>query len=304
MRIAIAGSSGLLGTALGTSLTEDGHEVIRLVRHEARGEDERPWDPMSRVIAGPGLDDVDAVVNLAGAGIGNRPWTSSYRRAILTSRVEGTRTLARALADSPRRRAPRTLLVPSAVGVYGAERGDEVLDEGASTGDDFLARVCRLTEAAAQPAQAVGVRVVSLRTGIVLSSHGGFLQVQRPLYLAGLGGPIDSGEQWLSWISREDHVRAMRHLLLGSALEGPVNVTAPGAVHQREFARTYAASLNRPCRLMLPSAALVPLLGPDMVREVVRAGQRVVPDRLLRDGFTFHQPRLVQALDAVRAGSF
>lgn len=302
MKVAIAGSSGLLGTALGASLAADGHDIVRLVRREASGPDERPWDPGSHVISGPGLDDVDAVVNLAGAGIGNRPWTSGYRRTLLTSRVEATRTVAEALADAPRRSEPRTFLVPSAVGVYGADRGEEVLDEGASVGDDFLARVCRLTEAAARPAADAGVRVVALRTGIVLSSHGGFLAMQRPLYLAGLGGPIDSGEQWLSWIAREDHVRAQRHLLEDSDLEGPVNLTAPGAVRQREFARAYAASLGRPCRLRLPTAVLVPVLGPDMVAEVVRAGQRVVPDRLLRDGFTFTQPRLVPALAEVRAG--
>ena len=197
---------------------------------------------------------------------------------------------------------PRTLLVPSAVGVYGADRGDEVLTEDSTVGDDFLARVCRLTEAAAQPARVAGVRVVALRTGIVLSSAGGFLATQRPLYLACLGGPISGGRQWLSWVSRRDHVRAMAHLLLDSQVSGPVNVTAPGAVRQGEFALAYGASLHRPARVPLPAGLLTPVLGPDMVAEVLRAGQRVVPDRLLRDGFRFEHPRLEQALRWVAQG--
>ena len=275
---------------------------MRLVRHAVRSEDERAWNPASHVIAEPGLDDVDAVVNLAGAGIGDRVWTSRYRREILTSRVEATRGLAAALASAPRRAIPRILLVPSAVGIYGAEGGEGTFDESSPVADDFLARVCRLTEAAARGAAEAGVRVVALRTGLVLSHAGGFLAAQRPLYLAGLGGPIDSGEQWVSWIARSDHVRAMVHLLTDSDLEGPVNLTAPGPVRQREFARAFAASLHRPSLIRLPSAPLVPVLGRDMVGEILRSGQRVLPSRLLLDGFTFDHPRLAEALDEVRAG--
>lgn len=302
MRTAVAGSSGLLGSALVAALREQGHEVVRLVRRAVRSDDERAWDPTSQVIAEPALDDVDAVVNLAGAGIGNQVWTSRYRRSILTSRVEATRGLARALARAPRRDTPRVLLVPSAVGIYGADGGEATFDETSPVGDDFLARVCRLTEAATRPAADAGVRVVALRTGLVLSHAGGFLAAQRLLYLAGLGGPIDSGEQWVSWIGRGDHVRAMVHLLVDSTLGGPVNLTAPGPVRQRDFARSYAASLHRPCLLRLPTAPLVPLLGRDMVDEVVRSGQRVLPERLLEDGFTFTHPRLEDALRSVHAG--
>lgn len=302
MRTAVAGGSGLLGSALVEALRDRGHEVVRLVRRAVRSDDERAWDPTSHVIADPALDDVDAVVNLAGAGIGNRVWTSRYRRAILTSRVEATRGLARALASAPRRSTPRTLLVPSAVGIYGAEGGERIFDEASAMADDFLARVCRLTEASTDEASAAGVRVVALRTGIVLSRHGGFLAAQRPLYLAGLGGPIDSGEQWVSWITRRDHVRAMLHLLLDSDLVGPVNLTAPGPVRQRDLARAYAALLHRPALLRLPTAPLVPLLGRDMVDEVLRSGQRVLPTRLLEDGFEFATPRLEDALRAMHAG--
>ena len=302
MRTAVAGGSGLLGSALVAALRDQGHEVVRLVRREVGADDERAWDPTSHTIAAPALDDVDAVVNLAGAGIGSRVWTSPYRRTILTSRVEATRGLAEALARAPRRSTPRVLLVPSAVGIYGAEGGEGTFDEASATADDFLARVCRLTEAAARPAREAGVRVVALRTGLVLSREGGFLAAQRPLYLAGLGGPIDAGDQWISWIGRRDHVRAMVHLLLSSDLEGPVNLTAPGPVRQRDFARAYAASLHRPCLLRLPSSLLVPVLGPDMVDEVLRSGQRVLPTRLLEDGFTFDQPRLASALAEVGAG--
>lgn len=328
MRIAIAGASGLLGTALAEALSEGerpgigadpggkaAHRVIRLVRRAPMGPGERRWDPAAGSIDGPGagLDDVDAVVVLSGAGIGDRPWTSGYRREILTSRVDSVRTAAQAMArasasdrpvdgaeppSSERRdgRRPRTLLVPSAVGIYGAERGDEELTEDSPLGDDFLARVCRLTERAAEPARTVGVRVVALRTGIVLSNAGGYLGLQGLLYRAGLGGPISGGAQWLSWVTRTDHVRAMRHLLLDSDVEGPVDVTAPGAVRQREFARAYAASLHRPAILPLPAGLLVPVLGPDMVAEVVRAGQRVAPRRLLADGFAFRHPELADAL--------
>ncbi len=295
MRIAIAGASGLLGSGLTGALTAEGHEVLRLVRRVPRGDDERLWDPTTHWIDRPGLDDVDAVVVLSGAGIGARPWTSRYRRAILTSRLDPVQTVARALVDAQGVR-PRTLMVASAVGVYGADRGDEVLTEESTPGDDFLARVCRVTEGAARQAADEGARVVTLRTGIVLSALGGYLATQRPLFLAGGGGPIDSGAQWLPWITREDHIRAMVHLLTGSELSGPVNLAAPGAVRQRDFARAYAASLHRPSVLTLPSALLVPFLGPDMVKELLRAGQHAVPDRLLRDGFAFGHARLDDAL--------
>ncbi len=331
MRIAIAGASGLLGAALVQNLTVDpgpGIEVIRLVRRAPRSEDERQWDPAGGWIRGPGagLDDVDAVVVLSGAGIADRPWTTRYRRQILTSRVDSVRTVAEVLslartteastlpggADQPEAqpgatssmratkdaalRPGRTLLIPSAVGVYGADRDDEVLTETSAVGEDFLARVCRLTERAADSARAAGIRVVALRTGNVLSPSGGYLGLQGLLYRAGLGGPISGGAQWLSWITRADHVRAMRHLLLDSDLEGPVNLTAPEPVRQGDFARAYAASLRRPAVVPLPAGLLRPVLGPDMVTEVLRASQRVMPRRLLDDRFAFDHPVLDDAL--------
>lgn len=298
MKVAIAGSSGLLGTELVRVLRTGEHEVVRLVRRPPTAPDERLWDPSGHTVPDLDLSDVDAAVVLSGSPVNGRPWTSEYRRQILTSRVESTRTVARALAAGAGDEAgPRTLLVPSAVGVYGAARGDEVLAEDAWVADDFLARVCRLTEQVAERTAAPsGVRVVSMRTGIVLSHAGGYLGVQRRVFGACLGGPVDSGEGWLPWITRADHVRAMVHLLTSSDLEGPVNLVAPGVVRQGEFARAYAALLHRPSCVRLPTWALVPVLGPDMVDELLRTDQRVVPDALLRDGFLFAQPTLTGAM--------
>lgn len=301
MRIAIAGASGLLGSALARALAAgDGgnHTVLRLVRRPARTSGERRWDPAAGRIDGPGagLDDVDAVVVLSGAGIGDRLWTRRYRREILVSRVEPVRTIAAAMAQGEAAGRDRVLLVPSAVGVYGADPGDAILTEASALGDDFLARVCRLTERAADAAREAGVRVVAMRTGIVLSGQGGYLGRQRLLYRAGLGGPVSGGAQWLAWITRADHVRAMRHLLAHSELSGPVNLAAPGAVRQRDFARALAASMRRPGVVPLPAGLLAPVLGPDMVAEVLRSGQRAVPERLLGDGFRFDHPSLPEAL--------
>ena len=302
MRIAITGASGLVGSALTTALRDHGHDVITLVRRAPHTARERPWDPAAGTIGGIGLDDVHSVVVLSGSGIGDQLWTSAYRKEMVDSRVDSIRTIARAMAAVPYRGVERTLIIASAVGVYGANRGDEVLTENSWVGDDFLARVCRLSELTAQREAPEDVRVVAIRTGLVLSNAGGYLGTMQPIFAAGMGGPVDSGDMWMPWITRDDHVRATMHLLVDSDLEGPVNLVGPGPVMQRDFARAYGAALGRPAVVPTLSAPLIPILGPDMVEEIVRASQRVVPDRLLRDGFEFAHTRIDEALRWVEAG--
>jgi uncharacterized protein (TIGR01777 family) len=232
MRIAIAGSSGLIGTALRRRLAAGGHDVIRLVRGDA-APGAISWDPAARRLDPAVLAGVDAVVNLSGAGIGDHRWTDEYKRQIRQSRVDATTTLAEALAASDG--GPRVLLSGSAIGGYG-DRGDEELDETSPLGTGFLADVVRDWEAATAAAEA-GVRVVHLRTGIVLSPEGGALKNQLPLFKFGLGGRFGNGRQWQSWISIDDEVAAIEHLLT-SDVRGPVNLTAPAPVTNREFGDT------------------------------------------------------------------
>lgn len=324
MRIAIAGSSGLLGSALTERLRARGHTVVRLVRGEADGEDERPWRPESHWIAPPALADVDAAVCLAGASIATRPWTRRRKRALVESRLATTATLAEHVARGGPR--CRTLLAASAMGYYGAHRGEEPLPETAGPGDDFLANLTLRWEARTAPAARAGARVVRLRTANVLTNAGGFIAVQRPAYLAGLGGPVGDGRGWLSWITLEDHVRAMVFLLgapsagfaaapsgaggpghedaaAGARISGPVNLAAPGPVRQGEFARAYARSLRRPALVSFPRFAAGAVLGGEMVDLTIGSSQRLVPERLRRAGFSFHHPTLPAALEWLAQGN-
>lgn len=300
MKIAVTGASGLIGGRLVPALRNDGHEVIRLVRRTPRTADEHRWDPQHRRIDPAVLADVDAVINLAGVGVGDRRWSEKHKQRVLTSRVDTTTTISKALAAAvaadPDR--PRVLLAGSAVGWYG-DTGDRVVDERASAGDDFLAHVCVQWEAAAAPAVEAGVRVVHLRTGLVLA-QGGLLARMLPLFRLGLGGRLGSGRQYQPWISLQDEVDAIRFLLT-APVSGPVNLSAPVPVTNREFTAALGRVLHRPAVLPVPGPALWVLLG-EFARVGVLAGQRAVPAKLLEAGFEFTYTDLDDALRAAIAG--
>ncbi|PBC72087.1 hypothetical protein BX265_6703 [Streptomyces sp. TLI_235] len=296
MRIAVTGSTGLIGSALVRSLLADGHEVVRLVRHRSRvgwqpdGTVGVGWNPHLLQIDAAGLEGVDAVVHLAGAGVGDRRWTRAYKEEIRNSRVLGTETVAGALAKL--RRPPKVLVSASAVGFYG-QTGDRVIDEGAPAGDDFLAGVCVQWEAAARPAEDAGIRVVHPRTGLVLAAGGGALGRMLPLFRLGLGGRLGSGGQYWSILSLADEVAALRFLIDRPTLSGPVNLTGPVPVTNAELTEALGRALGRPTVLAVPGFALQAVLG-EMSVEVV-GSHRVVPERLLAAGFRFRHP----AADAV-----
>lgn len=295
MKILITGASGLIGRALSSTLKAQGHTIVSAVRREPRRNDEVQWDPKSGTMEASAFEGVDAVVHLAGAGIGDKRWTNDYKMEILESRTNGTALLANtmaALADKP-----RVFISGSAIGIYGA-RADEELSETATIGSGFLADVCRDWEAAAKPASAAGIRTVLLRTGIVLSPEGGALKKQLPLFKLGLGGKFGSGKQWQSWISITDEVNAIVHLLT-SSLSGPVNLTAPSPVTNSEFTRVLSKVVSRPAVLPIPSFGPKLLLGSQLADALLFTGQRVTPNALLADGFVFSHPTLDSALRAL-----
>jgi uncharacterized protein (TIGR01777 family) len=282
----------LIGRALVARLQSNGRRVRPLVRSaRADSPDDIVWDPMRGVLESRDLEGADAVVHLAGEPIAQR-WTGSRREAIRESRVRGTELLARTIAALERK--PRVLLSGSAIGYYG-DRGDEPVDEESTPGTDFLAGVAREWETSTAAASGAGVRVVLLRTGIVLSPHGGALERLLPPFRLGVGGPIGTGRQWMSWIALHDHVSAMEHALATTGLHGPVNLVSPNPVTNAEFAATLGRVLDRPALVPVPSFALELLYG-EMARATILAGQRVLPRALLRTGFEFAHPTLDEAL--------
>lgn len=287
----------MLGSRLVSALTARGDEVVRLVRRPAQAADERSWDPDAGTIASPGLTDVDAVVNLAGASIAGWRWTREYKEKILSSRLATTSTVISALerARAEGNDRCKTFLSASAVGIYGYDLGDFKVTEQTPAGDGFLADVCTQWEGAAAPAESLGVRTVYLRTANVLAPEGGILGVLRLPYLLGLGGRIGNGRQWFSWISAEDHVRAQLWLL-DNQVGGPINLSAPGAVRNESFVKQYAHSLRRPAIIPLPLPLVSLVLTKKMVEETIAAGQRVIPERLDHLGFRFKHGSLSQAL--------
>lgn len=295
MRIAVTGASGLIGTPLVVSLRAHGHDVVRLVRRSPSAPDERAWDPASRRLDPAAVADRDAVVHLAGAGVADRRWTKAYRAEVLGSRIQGTRAVAEAVAGACAARPP-VLLSASAIGWYG-DTGDRMTDETGPTGTGFLADVCRQWEAATGPAQRAGARVAHLRTGIVLSGSGGALATQRPIFRLGLGAPLGSGKQWVSWISLADEVAAIRHLLQAD-VEGPVNLVGPAPVTNREFTKVLGRVLRRPTLpVPVPGPVLKAALG-GFATEGVLVGQRLLPTVLERSGFAFAHRDLETALRA------
>ncbi|MHB1923279.1 MAG: TIGR01777 family oxidoreductase [Acidimicrobiales bacterium] len=301
MRVCVTGSSGLIGSALVRRLEADGHEVVRLIR-TGSGRPEpgtATWDPAAGVVEPSALEGTEAVVHLAGAGIGDRRWSEAYKRTLLRSRVDGTTTIAQAVAA--RGREAPALISGSAIGYYGTDRGDAVLTEDDPPGTDFLARLCVEWEGATAPARQAGARVVHLRTGLVLSAAGGVLAKQLPLFRFGVGGRLGSGRQYQSWISRHDEVAAIVHAIHDSSLSGPLNLTAPDSVTNARLATAIGRALHRPSALSVPAPAMRLVFGREMADETVLAGQRVAPARLLGSGFHFAHTDLTDALRAALA---
>jgi len=292
MRIAITGATGLIGTALASHLASVGHEVVRVVRRNPTATD-ITWSPSERMIDPHALDGIGAVVHLAGAGIADHRWTAEYKQQIRDSRVAGTELIARAIASADD--GPAVLLSGSAIGIYGA-RGGEELDERSAPGDGFLADVTVEWERATRAAEDAGARVAHLRTGIVLSADGGALKKQLPLFKLGLGGRMGSGEQWQSWISIDDEVAAIAHLLDGD-VSGPVNLTSPFPVTNAEFADVVGAVLHRPTFLPTPKFAPRLLLGGELADNLLFSGQKVIPAVLQAEvDFEFRHATLEAAL--------
>ena len=298
MDVAITGSTGLIGTELTVALTKAGHRVVRVVRSQPAGGDMVHWDPQAGVMDAGGLEGVGAVVHLAGESIGSSRWTDAQKTRIRESRVKGTSLLAQTLAKLSH--PPAVLVSGSGINVYG-DRGDEILTEASPPGTGFLADVCRDWEAATAPAEQADIRVAHLRSGFVLSARGGgFKKMLRPFRL-GLGGKMGSGRQWMSWISIDDEVGAIVHLLGEGAPAGPVNATAPNPVTNADLTSALGRALRRPTVAPVPKPALRLLLGGEMAEELLLASMRVLPTRLLDSGYTFTDPDLGPALQGILA---
>ena len=297
VKVVVTGASGLIGSALVRSLTGDGHEVLRLVRRDARRPDEATWDPAARRLDAAVLAGADAVVNLAGAGIGDRRWSDDYKQLVLDSRIDATTTVVTALTSLPEGDRPGVLLSASAVGYYGDTK-DDAVDESGPQGDGFLADVVRQWEEAAAPAADAGVRVVTARTGIVLAADGGALGKVLPLFKLGLGGKLGSGRQWMSWIALPDEVAALRFCLGRDDISGAVNLTAPEPVRNRDYTKAIARAVHRPALAAVPPVALRAALG-GFADEGVLVSQRVLPTRLEDAGFTFTYADIDAALAAL-----
>ena len=290
MKIVVSGASGLIGTQLVANLSSSGHEVVRLVRRSPKAS-EIQWNPKSGTLDAAALEGADAVIHLSGAGIGDKRWTDGYRKEILDSRTATTALLAKTMASLSRK--PSVFLSGSAIGIYGA-RNDEQLTEVSTHGTGFLAEVCEQWEAAAQPAVDAGIRTVYLRTGIVLSPKGGALKKLLPLFKLGVGGKFGNGKQWQSWISIDDEIGAIEHLLTAN-VSGAVNLTAPNPVTNAEFTKVLASVLKRPAIVPVPTFAPKILLGGELADALLFTGQRVIPAALNASGYNFKHSTLESA---------
>lgn len=284
MRVLITGSSGLVGRALSAKLVADGHQPVALQRSRVIGSPESSmWEPIRSGAWDSDIGYVDAVVHLAGENLAAHRWTPGFKRRIRDSRIIGTSQLCRHLASLNRR--PRVLIAASAIGYYG-DRGDDILTEESSPGNGFLAQVCREWEAACKPAHDAGIRVVNLRSGMILSRNGGALAKVLPLFKLGLGARLGSGRQWMSWIALDDLLEVIVRALSDSALTGPVNAVAPNPVTNREYTRTLGKVLKRPALLAVPAFALRLTMG-EMADDMLLASARVVPQRLTEIAHSF-----------------
>jgi uncharacterized protein (TIGR01777 family) len=288
--VAIAGSSGLIGSALVTALRTADHQVLRIVRRAPANASELHWDPDSGELDADALDGIDAVVNLCGINIGRRRWSGAFKQNLRDSRITPTEVLSAAVADA----GVGVLVSASAVGYYGDTR-DRAVDETALAGRGFLAQLCKDWETATAPARDAGTRVVLARTGVVLASSGGALRQLRPLFSVGLGARLGRGRQYMSWISLEDQVRALQFAISDSRLSGPVNLTGPAPVTNAEFTAALGRAVNRPTPLMMPGFAVRAALG-EFADETLLSGQRAIPAVLERAGFEFHHNTVGEAL--------
>ena len=294
MRVAVAGASGLIGTALVSHLESWGHQVVRLVRDRAsRADDTRYWNPATGDIDDDAFDGIEGVVNLAGAGIGDRRWSERRKRELRLSRVDSTELLVEAIAAAAT--PPSVLVAGSAVGFYG-DRGDEVLDEQSGPGTGFLATLTADWEAAALGAESAGIRVALARTGLVVSDNAPFLTRMLPLFKLGLGGPLGNGRQWWPWIALEDEVRALA-FLLEAEVSGPVNLCAPNPVTNKEFTQTLASILHRPAALAVPRLGPRLLLGKELADGLLFSSTKAHPLALDNAGFEFRHPDLHPVLE-------
>lgn len=288
--VAIAGSSGLIGSALVTALRTADHHVLRIVRRAPANASELHWDPDSGELDADALDGIDAVVNLCGINVGRRRWSGAFKQNLRDSRITPTEVLSAAVADA----GVGVLVSASAVGYYGDTK-DRAVDETALAGRGFLAQLCKDWEAATAPARDAGTRVVLARTGVVLASSGGALRQLRPLFSVGLGARLGRGRQYMSWISLEDQVRALQFAISDSRLSGPVNLTGPAPVTNAEFTAALGRAVNRPTPLMMPGFAVRAALG-EFADETLLSGQRAIPAVLERAGFEFHHNTVGEAL--------
>jgi len=288
-RVAISGASGLMGSALSAFLRARGDVVVHLVRRQPRAIHEITWDPATRTLDPGLLSGVTAVVHLAGAGVGDHRWTPAYKHEILASRVDGTATIATALADLGE---PIALVSGSAMGAYG-DRGDEVLTEDSELGHGFLADVVRAWESATKPAQDAGLRVALARTGLVLAPHGGAMERVLRLARFGLAGPLGSGRQYWSWITLRDEVRALAHLV-DQEISGPVNLVSVQPLRQAEVMKALGAVLGRPAVLPAPTLALKVIMG-EFASDIL-GSQRVLPSVLTASGFVFDHDTIESAM--------
>lgn len=300
MDVAISGARGLLGTALAASLQADGHRVLRFVRGGVTHGDDIAWDPEEGRIDAPALEGLDAVVHLAGEGIGEHRWTPDQKRRIKESRTKGTAALSAAVAS--RENKPKVLVTASAIGIYG-NRGDEILTEDSPLGEGFLTDVCKAWEAETRPAVDAGVRTVIVRTGIVLAAHGGALKSMLLPFRLGVGGKQGSGNQWMSWIALDDEIAALRAAIDDERLRGPINLTAPNPVTNADFAHALGRVLHRPTVLPTPLLPLKLRFGAELVETLLLGSQRVAPTRLEAVAFPFRQPVLEPALESILSGS-
>ena len=289
MEVLMSGATGLLGTAMERALEAEGAVITRLVRGAAAGKNQIAWEPGKPLTLSSSFD---AVIHLAGESVVGR-WTEAKKKRIRDSRVQGTTTLADAVARMEKK--PRVMIAASAIGFYG-DRGEEVLTENGASGTGFLAEVCRQWEAASEPAEKAGVRVVHIRTGVVLSQRGGALGQMLLPFRLGLGGRLGSGRQWMSWIHIDDQVDAVRFVLGNENVRGPVNFTAPNPVTNAEFTAALGKALSRPTIFPVPAFALRLSFG-KMADEALLASARVLPERLLRSGYDFRFRELAPALE-------
>ncbi len=293
MNVLVSGSTGLVGSAVVDALTAEGHRVTRLVRTQVSpGTATITWDPASKRLPAPALEGLDGVVHLAGENIAKGRWNAAKKAAIRDSRVQGTRVLCEALSQlvDP----PKVLVSASAIGYYGS-RGDRVMREDSRPGTDFLAEVCRDWEAATQPAQARGIRVVNLRIGVVMAREGGALHKMLTPFKLGGGGVMGAGTQYVSWIALDDVTGIVTHALTNESLEGPVNAVAPNPVPNDEFTKTLGRVLKRPTKAWMPTPVVKALFG-EMGDALLLSSTRVDPTRLEASGYTFRQPELEGAL--------